>query len=379
MADKHSFLVIKYPRPDTAMEALAALKQLSKEKVVKLKDAVAITKTARGKIKLHQTKDDSAGKGFLKGGLIGVVFAALFGPVGWVAAGALAGGAFAMFDRGVKNKVLKALGEEMSSDESAVAILVEEADWPQAIERMKAHNFHGEVVVMQIVEEDLAEVEKLLEAEKTVAAPDELELEAPPAEAAVERLAVAAVAMEAAVESAPESELAEAERLAVAAVAVEAATESAAEPEQVEVVVPEATEARRSKGLEYIEGVGEVYSRKLVDAGISSVEALLEKGATPKGRDDLAEATGISHKLILRWVNMADLFRIKGVGQEYAELLEAAGVDTVPELARRVPANLLEKLEAANEHHKMVRRLPVLSQVESWVEQAASLARIITY
>ena len=89
MSDKYSFLVIKYPKADTAMEAMAALTQLSKDKVVKLKDVVAITKTEKGKIKLHQTKDDPAGKGFVKGGLIGILFAALLGPAGWIVAGAL--------------------------------------------------------------------------------------------------------------------------------------------------------------------------------------------------------------------------------------------------------------------------------------------------
>ena len=180
LAEKNSFIVIKYPKADTAMEALAAFRELSKKKIVKLEDAVAITKTEKGKIKLHQTKDDSAGKGFLKGGLIGILFAALFGPVGWIAVGALSGAAFAMFDRGIKNKLMKELGEKMTPSESAVAILVEHADWPKAVERMKAHNFQGEVVVSEIVEEDMVEVEKLLEDEKTVASvPEEMEVPAP--------------------------------------------------------------------------------------------------------------------------------------------------------------------------------------------------------
>ncbi|KPK01833.1 MAG: hypothetical protein AMJ56_21670 [Anaerolineae bacterium SG8_19] len=86
--EKYNFIVVKYPQPDTAEAALAVVRKLEKEKVVKLKDAVAITKTEKGKIKLHQTKDDPAGKGFLKGGLIGLIFAVLFGPAGWVVAGA---------------------------------------------------------------------------------------------------------------------------------------------------------------------------------------------------------------------------------------------------------------------------------------------------
>ena len=112
--------------------------------MLKLKDAVAITKTEKGKIKLHQTKDDSAGKGFIKGGVIGIVFAVLFAAGGWVAAGALLGTAFAMFDRGIKNKLLKELGEKMTTDESALAVLVGEADWTAVKERMAAQNFNGE-------------------------------------------------------------------------------------------------------------------------------------------------------------------------------------------------------------------------------------------
>lgn len=128
-----------------------------------------------------------------------------------------------------------------------------------------------------------------------------------------------------------------------------------------------------------IEGVGEVYQKKLAEAGIATVEALLEKGATPKGREEIAARTGISSALILRWVNFADLFRIKGVGSEYSQLLEAAGVDTVRELAQRKPENLLEKMIAVNAEKKLVRRLPVLSDVQSWVAQAKELPRVVTY
>jgi uncharacterized membrane protein len=177
MAEKYSFIVVKYPQKETADAALAVVLGLAKEKVVKLKDAVAITKTPAGKLKLHQTKDDSAGKGFLKGGVIGIVFAVLFGAVGWVAAGALLGTAFALFDRGIKDKLLKELGEKMTPDESALAVLVQEADWAKVKERMAAQNFHGEVIVSQLVEEHLAEVEKLAEQpEKVAEIPEEVEV-----------------------------------------------------------------------------------------------------------------------------------------------------------------------------------------------------------
>jgi predicted flap endonuclease-1-like 5' DNA nuclease len=137
-------------------------------------------------------------------------------------------------------------------------------------------------------------------------------------------------------------------------------------------------EAKMAKLVD-IEGVGDVYAQKLKGAGVGSTEALLKKGATPKGRQEVAEKTGISPSLILEWVNHVDLFRIKGVGEEYADLLEEAGVDTVPELAQRNPENLLEKMAAVNAKKKLVRRLPVLNQVSDWVAQAKSLPRVIQY
>ena len=131
--------------------------------------------------------------------------------------------------------------------------------------------------------------------------------------------------------------------------------------------------------LETIEGIGPTYAQKLIDAGIETTEALLERGTTPKGRKELAEITDISPKLILRWINMADLFRIKGIGQEYSDLLEAAGVDTVPELAQRNPENLHSKLVEANNQKQLVRRVPGLAQITEWVAQAKQLPRVITY
>lgn len=129
-----------------------------------------------------------------------------------------------------------------------------------------------------------------------------------------------------------------------------------------------------------IEGIGEVYAGKLRGIGISTVEELLERGASPKGREEIAEQSQISGKLILEWVNRADLYRIKGVGEEYSDLLELAGVDTVPELAQRNPENLHAKLtETLQQHPNVVRKLPTLSQVQDWVKQAHDLPRILTY
>jgi len=106
---------------------------------------------------------------------------------------------------------------------------------------------------------------------------------------------------------------------------------------------------------------------------------LLEASSNKKGREDLAEKSGISPKLILEWVNLADLMRIKGVGEEYSDLSEEAGVDTVAELANRKPENLIAKILEVNEKEKLVRRPPVLKQVQNWVEQAKKLSKIVEY
>lgn len=128
-----------------------------------------------------------------------------------------------------------------------------------------------------------------------------------------------------------------------------------------------------------IEGIGETYQKKLNAGGLFSIEDLLEKGATVKGRKVIAEKSGINENLILEWANRADLFRIKGIGEEYSDLLEAAGVDTVPELAQRKAENLFQKMVDLNAAKKLVRKLPALSQVQSWVEQAKKLPRLLTY
>jgi predicted flap endonuclease-1-like 5' DNA nuclease len=131
--------------------------------------------------------------------------------------------------------------------------------------------------------------------------------------------------------------------------------------------------------IEDIEGIGPANATKLRAMGISTVEALLQRGASPKGRQEIEAETGASSKQILRWVNHADLYRITGVGAEFAELLEAAGVDTVPELAQRSPANLHKALLEAHERRHLTRRVPSESQLTDWVSQAKGLARVVTY
>lgn len=131
--------------------------------------------------------------------------------------------------------------------------------------------------------------------------------------------------------------------------------------------------------LSIIEGIGEAYETKLEAAGVKSIEALLDTCATKKGRTELAEKTEISEKLILKWENHADLAPIKGIGGEYAELLEAAGVDTVPELAMRKAENLFKKMQEVNDAKSLVRKLPAEAQIQDWVKQAAALPRILQY
>lgn len=128
-----------------------------------------------------------------------------------------------------------------------------------------------------------------------------------------------------------------------------------------------------------VEGIGPVFAAKLEAAGVKTTDDLLEKGAKPKGRDDLEKATGISHGKILEWVNHVDLYRLDGVGSEYSDLLEAAGVDSPVELAHRVPANLAAKLVEVNEAKKLVRRVPTEAVVAGWIAQAKSMPKVVEH
>lgn len=131
--------------------------------------------------------------------------------------------------------------------------------------------------------------------------------------------------------------------------------------------------------IEEIEGIGPALAERLHGAGVTSIEQLLEQGASAAGRKALALKSGIEESRLLRWVNHADLMRVKGIGSEYSELLEAAGVDSAPELAGRVAANLHAKLGEVNAAKSLVRRVPTLSEVEGWIADAKTLPKVVTH
>ena len=131
--------------------------------------------------------------------------------------------------------------------------------------------------------------------------------------------------------------------------------------------------------LEIVEGIGNKYAKDLRRAGVRSTGDLLKRGATPKGREKISRDSGITKTLVLEWFNHVDLFRIKGVGEEYADLLEEAGVDTVVEMAQRNTANLYETIQSTNARKKLVRQLPSQKMVNNWVSQAKKLPRVVQY
>ena len=131
--------------------------------------------------------------------------------------------------------------------------------------------------------------------------------------------------------------------------------------------------------IEEIEGIGPTYGAKLKSAGVKTTTTLLNKGKTPSGRKALAEAADISEKLILEWCNLADLMRIKGIGKQFSELLEAAGVDTVKELRNRNAANTAAKMAEVNAEKKLTRTVPSESMVADWVAQAKTMDPVLEY
>ena len=128
-----------------------------------------------------------------------------------------------------------------------------------------------------------------------------------------------------------------------------------------------------------VEGIGTANAQRLEKMGVTSIEQLLRDGASPAGRRRMATESGIDERKLLEWVNHADLMRIKGIGSEYSDLLEAAGVDSVPELANRNAENLHAKMAEVNAAKKLVRREPSLPETQRWIAEAKTLDRIVTH
>jgi predicted flap endonuclease-1-like 5' DNA nuclease len=203
--------------------------------------------------------------------------------------------------------------------------------------------------------------------------------EAPAAAVGAAAVAAGAAAAEA---EAPVVEEAPAAAVAAAGEAVAAEAEpapAAAALKQIEAGLGAADLGNLREKVDFIEGVGPAYAAKLNEIGVVTVMDLLQRGATRKGRAELVEATGIAAGLILKWINHADLFRITGVGKQFGELLEAAGVDTVVELAQRNPVNLFSRLAQVNAEKKLAGRAPRQDEVSKWVEQAKGLPRVVEY
>jgi predicted flap endonuclease-1-like 5' DNA nuclease len=131
--------------------------------------------------------------------------------------------------------------------------------------------------------------------------------------------------------------------------------------------------------IQDIEGIGETYAEKFYSMGVTTVADLLEKGGTPKKREELAAATKLTERQILEWVNRADLYRINGIGSEYADLLVVAGVDTVTELAQRNAEFLADRLRAVNEAKQIIRDVPGIQLIEEWIWKAKALPKAVEY
>lgn len=131
--------------------------------------------------------------------------------------------------------------------------------------------------------------------------------------------------------------------------------------------------------IEEIEGIGPKFAKQLAAAGVNNTNDLLKHGAKPAGRKKLEEASGISAKQILKWCNLADLMRVNGIGKQFAELLEASGVDTIKELRNRKAGNLAAKMAEVNAAKKFSRSTPSESQVQGWVDEAKGMDPAISY
>jgi PAS domain S-box-containing protein len=265
---------------------------------------------------------------------------------------------------GMYHNVSDLVRAELAEEEPTAELAVEEEMEPAEVIAEEAEDDSGGLGIMEAA----APLAGIFAAEKLVDSMGEDE-----EETEVEGVEPAAVGL-----AEMDAFEAEARNETVDEFASEPASEAASEPAGEAVVAVPAPRRRMIK-VETIEGIGPIYAARLGEIGILTTEDLLTAGATRKGRQELVEKMGVSDKLILRWVNIADLMRVPGIGEEYSELLEAAGVDTVKELRNRNANNLYNALIVANNEKSLVRRVPHLTEVQSWVQAAKELEPRMRY
>lgn len=323
MANKNRNLILSYfPTADAADEAGDQLKQWDKDnKDVKL-GGMGILTMKDGKLKTHKVGRRASGTGAKWGLILGAAAGILSGgltlvggAIAGLAAGAVGGSLFHK-KLGMTDDDKARLEKYLADGGAALAVMVDDDELEQT--RAEVNNLGGQVEHYVVPEETMDELEDTVE--------------------------------EAEVEDVDDGEVVEVETVAGAAAMATA-----------------------------VRSLSDEDAEKLQNADIDQVENLLERAATPKGRQELADELGVDTATVLKWANDLDLARVKGIGIKYSDLLEQAGVDTVPELAQRNPANLTAKLAEVNEEKQLVKEAPSEKQVESWVAQAKELPRVITY
>lgn len=320
MGNKNRNLILSYfPSADDAQEAASKLKDWDKHnKEVKL-GGMGIITMKKGKLKTKKVGSRAGGTGGKWGMILGATAGILSGGVTLVG-GAIAGLAAGAVGGSLFHKKLGMTDEDRANMEA----------------RLEAG---GAAVAVMV---DDAEVE-----------PTQAELHA--LGGAVEHYVV------------PDTTMDELEQTAD--------VEDVEEGEEVEVE----TVAGAAAMAKAVSSMSEGDAQKLYAASIQSVDNLLARGATPKGRKEIAAETGVEESVVLKWVNELDLARVKGIGAKYSALLEAGGVDTVPELAQRNPANLQQKLAEVNAAAGIAKEAPSEKQVANWIAQAKNLPRVVTY
>jgi len=367
MADSQLVLAF-FNSEDLADKAVAELKEWDKASDdIKLGAIGVLVKDEKGKIKTQKLGSRAGGKGARTGIILGVIAAILSGGVtliGGIVGGALAGGIMgSLFHRGLglSKQQLDQIGGELDKGRAAVGIMVSPGELLAVSAKLK--DLGGKPQSYALSAEAVEQATQAAEAQP--AEPEAVEA-APP---------VAAAAAVVVAEAQPE---APAEPVVEAVAAVAAVETEEVQPEaSAGQAAPQA--AIRSAAIADVRGVTAELSAKLAEEGIKRSADLLVRCQTPVARRDLARTLGIEPKDLLELANRADLIRIRGVAGVYSDLLENAGVDTVSELARRVPSNLQATLAAANADLKLTTHPPTLEMVTEWVDEAKTLPRMLEY